>query len=245
MQPPVPFPEDRKHLQIQYAEALNPSQLEAVNFNEGSLLVIAGAGSGKTRTLTYRVARLVEEGVLPSSILLLTFTRKASQEMLNRAATLLDNRCERVAGGTFHSFANAMLRRYASQTGFTSGFSILDRSDAEALIGMLRKEMGIVSKSRSFPRKQTLANIFSRSVNKAISIEEVISHDYLHFSSDSDDIVLLYREYTKRKAEHYLMDYDDLLTYFQRLLEDHPQVRERISSACRYMMVDEYQDTNQ
>ncbi|MBW1836789.1 MAG: ATP-dependent helicase [Deltaproteobacteria bacterium] len=245
MQTPVPFAEDRKNLQIQYAEALNPSQLEAVNFNEGSLLVIAGAGSGKTRTLTYRVARLVEEGVLPGSILLLTFTRKASQEMLKRAATLLDNRCERIAGGTFHSFANAMLRRHASQTGFTSGFTIMDRSDAEALIGMLRKEMGIVSKSRAFPRKQTLANIFSRSVNKALSIEEVISYDYPHFTSDSDDIILLYREYKKRKAEHYLMDYDDLLTYFQRLLKDHPQIRAKISSSCRYIMVDEYQDTNQ
>jgi DNA helicase-2/ATP-dependent DNA helicase PcrA len=245
MQPPTLFPEDKKHIQIQYEEALNPSQLEAVNFNEGSLLVIAGAGSGKTRTLTYRVARLVEEGIFPGNILLLTFTRKASQEMLKRAATLLDNRCERVAGGTFHSFANAMLRRFASQVGFTSGFTILDRLDAQALIGMLRKETGIASKSHSFPRKQTLANIFSRSVNKAISIEEVISNDYPHFTTDTDEIISLYHGYSKRKAEHFLVDYDDLLVYFYRLLEDHHLIRAKISSTYRYIMVDEYQDTNQ
>jgi DNA helicase-2/ATP-dependent DNA helicase PcrA len=124
---------------IIYEKELNPSQLEAVNFNQGPLLVIAGAGSGKTRTLTYRVARLVDEGVSPGSILLLTFTRKASQEMLKRATHLLDKRCANVAGGTFHSFAYAVLRKYASKVGFEHGFSIIDRADAEDLVGMLRK----------------------------------------------------------------------------------------------------------
>ena len=130
-----------KHeFQIAYEKDLNSSQYEAVIHTKGPLLVIAGAGSGKTRTLTYRVARLVEEGTSPSSILLLTFTRKASQEMLRRAAGLLDNRCERVSGGTFHSFANYILRRYHHRMGLDSGFNILDRDDSEALIGIIRKE---------------------------------------------------------------------------------------------------------
>jgi len=124
-----------------YKKELNPSQLEAVNFTQGPLLVIAGAGSGKTRTLTYRVARLVEEGILPGYILLLTFTRKSAQEMLKRATELLDDRCKRVAGGTFHSFAYAILRKYAFKVGFENGFSIIDRADSEDLISMMRKKM--------------------------------------------------------------------------------------------------------
>ena len=121
--------------------------MEAVNYTQGPLLVIAGAGSGKTRTLTYRVARLVEEGISPGSILLLTFTRKASQEMLKRASELLDDRCKRVAGGTFHSFAYSVLRKYASKLGFENGFSIIDRGDSEDLISMMRKAMAGTSKS--------------------------------------------------------------------------------------------------
>jgi DNA helicase-2/ATP-dependent DNA helicase PcrA len=127
---------------IRYEEQLNFPQLQAVTTTQGPLLVIAGAGSGKTRTLTYRVARLVEDGVSPASILLLTFTRKAAQQMLLRAAELLDRRCEGVAGGTFHSFGNITLRKYASALGINPGFAILDRIDAEALISILRKETG-------------------------------------------------------------------------------------------------------
>ena len=133
---------------IQYEAQLNASQLEAVMATEGPLLVIAGAGSGKTRTLTYRVARLVEAGVAPSSILLLTFTRKASQQMLQRATRLLDRRCENVAGGTFHSFGNLILRKYASALGMPSNFAIFDRVDAEALISLLRKEISTATKHR-------------------------------------------------------------------------------------------------
>ena len=123
-----------------WGEELNPAQRAAVEHTEGPLLVIAGAGSGKTRTLTHRVARLVANGVPPAAILLLTFTRKASQEMLQRASRLLDSRCERVSGGTFHSFANVKLRQYAGRLGLSPDFAILDRPDAEDLIGMIRKE---------------------------------------------------------------------------------------------------------
>ena len=194
-----------------YRNVLNPSQLEAVNFNEGPLLVIAGAGSGKTMTLTCRVARMVESGVSPGSILLLTFTRKASFEMLKRASQLLDSRCEHVAGGTFHSFAHGILRRHAPLLGFNRSFSILDRADTHGLIGMLRKEMGVASKNRSFPRKQTLANIFSMSVNKVLSVEEVVSNDYPHFLKDLGAILELIQAYRRYKAEHLFFDFDDLL----------------------------------
>jgi DNA helicase II / ATP-dependent DNA helicase PcrA len=229
---------------ISYRKALNPSQLEAVNFKEGPLLVIAGAGSGKTRTLTYRVARLVEDGIPPDSILLLTFTRKASQEMLRRASELIDNRCERVAGGTFHSFSHRVLCRYASKIGFDRDFSIIDRTDAEQLITMLRKEMGSFSRDRSFPRKQTLANIFSRAVNKVLSVEDVVLDDYPHFTSQLEAIVALSNAYRKQKAENNLFDYDDLLVYLAMLLKNHADVRDKICSTYHYLMVDEYQDTN-
>jgi len=229
---------------LNYGRDLNPSQLEAVLFNEGPLLVIAGAGSGKTRTLTYRVARLVEEQVSPMSILLLTFTRKASQEMLRRAALLLDERCQRVAGGTFHSFAYFTLRRYATHLRLDYDFTILDRVDAENLIGMLRKEISLPVKSAAFPRKQTLANIFSKTVNQMLGIEDVIYNDYAHLAPFLDSIDELYHTYTARKIEHQFLDYDDLLIYLLRLLADHPGIAQRLSSTYRYIMVDEYQDTN-
>ena len=229
---------------IPYHEALNPSQLEAVNFTEGPLLVIAGAGSGKTRALTYRVARFVEKGVAPGSILLLTFTRKASFEMLKRAALLLDNRCEKVAGGTFHSFANTVLRKYATNVGFNPNYSILDRADSESLISMLRKEMTFVAGYRSFPRKQTLANIFGRAVNKALPIELVILNDYPHFAHHTEAVIAISNDYKRHKAEHSFFDYDDLLVYLKTLLEDHSDICRSISSTYRYLMIDEYQDTN-
>jgi DNA helicase-2/ATP-dependent DNA helicase PcrA len=229
---------------IRYEEQLNFSQLQAVTTTEGPLLVIAGAGSGKTRTLTYRVARLVEDGVSPDTILLLTFTRKAAQQMILRATKLLDRRCEKVAGGTFHSFGNIILRKYASALGFNPGFAILDRVDAEALIGILRKEMGSVTRQRSFPRKRTLANIFSRAVNKMIPVEEVVCDDYPHLESDLEAMISIQREYKRYKSEHHFFDFDDLLVYLQQLLKMHPDIRHRISSSFGYIMVDEYQDTN-
>ena len=229
---------------IRYEEVLNPAQYEAVTTLQGPLLVIAGAGSGKTRTLTYRVARLVEQGVPPGSILLLTFTRKASSEMLRRAASLLDHRCERVAGGTFHSFANSTLRRYAQKLGFESGFNILDRADAEDAISLLRTRLKLNLRGRRFPRKRTIAGIYSKAVNKVVPVEEVIFEDYPHFTREIEDLLRLHEQYERYKKKHLLMDYDDLLVGLQTLLEDNQDVRERLSRAYRYIMVDEYQDTN-
>jgi DNA helicase-2/ATP-dependent DNA helicase PcrA len=238
-----PRPTD-KGLSIPYQESLNPAQYEAATTLQGPLLVIAGAGSGKTRTLTYRVARLVEQGVSPSSVLLLTFTRKASQEMLGRAAALLDHRCENVSGGTFHSFANLILRRYAERIGFGPGFSILDRTDAEDAINVLRTRMGLNLKDRRFPRKRTIANIYSKAVNKGAPIGEIILEDYPHFLGDSTDILRLYEAYQAYKRRNLLMDYDDLLIYLRDLLQQHMDVQEILSETYQYIMVDEYQDTN-
>ncbi len=229
---------------IDYQQALNPAQLEAVTYSRGPLLVIAGAGSGKTRTLTYRVARLVEDGIAPSAILLLTFTRKASQEMLRRAARLLDRRCEMVSGGTFHSFANATLRKYAGVLGLNSGFTILDRADAESMIQLLRKELDPSIRKRSFPRKGALANIFSKAVNKVLSIDEVVYDDYPHFLPNLESIEYLHKAYEKRKQEHQFLDFDDLLVNLLLLLKNHPDIRDRVASRYHYIMVDEYQDTN-
>jgi DNA helicase-2/ATP-dependent DNA helicase PcrA len=229
---------------IDYQQALNPAQLEAVTFSQGPLLVIAGAGSGKTRTLTYRVARLVEDGVAPSTILLLTFTRKASQEMLQRAAKLLDRRCEMVSGGTFHSFANATLRKYAGALGMNSAFTIPDRADAESMIQLLRKELDSGVRQRSFPRKGALANIFSKAVNKVLPIDEVVYNDYPHFLPNLESIEHLQKMYAQRKQEHQFFDFDDLLIHLLQLLKNHPDIRERVASRYRYIMVDEYQDTN-
>ena len=229
---------------INYAEVLNPAQLEAVAYGNGPLLVIAGAGSGKTRTLTYRVARLVEDGVPPEAILLLSFTRKASLEMVKRATQLLDHRCQKVSGGTFHSFAHRVLRRYHSSIGFNQNFSILDRSDSEDLIGLIRKEMGSRVKNRDLPRKSTLATIFSRSINKALSIEEVLYEDYPHFGHQCDLISSMCTIYQQRKREHYFCDYDDLLTYLHQLLDSNDEIRNKLASAYQYILVDEYQDTN-
>ena len=237
-------PSDNSNFRIPYKDRLNASQYEATTTTEGPLLVIAGAGSGKTRTLTYRVARLVESGVPPAEILLLTFTRKAAQQMLERATELLDSRCGNVAGGTFHSFGNTILRRYASHMGLNPRFAIMDRADAEGAISILRKEALAGLRHRSFPRKNTLANIFSRAVNKMTTIEDVVYEDYSHLSSDMEAMVAIFQAYQRYKREHQMLDFDDLLVFLQQLLKTRADLRDRISSSFQYIMVDEYQDTN-
>jgi DNA helicase-2/ATP-dependent DNA helicase PcrA len=227
-----------------WQKGLNTAQQAAVEHAEGPLLVIAGAGSGKTRTLTHRVARLVAGGVPPAAILLLTFTRKASQEMLQRAAHLLDRRCESVSGGTFHSFAHMLLRRHAALLGLAADFAILDRTDAEDLIGMVRKELEPAAAGRILPRKHTLADIFSRAVNKMLPVEEVVLNDTPHLAEHLEAIGAIAELYRQRKREHHLLDYDDLLLRFHDLLQSLPDLRGRIASRYRYLMVDEYQDTN-
>ena len=223
---------------------LNAVQYEAVFHDAGPLLVIAGAGSGKTRTLTYRAARLVEEGVPPGRILLLTFTRKAADEMLQRASRLLDRRCRQIAGGTFHSFAYTVLKRFAPQVGYPHRFTIMDRVDAESLIGMLIKARQVGARHGAFPRKRTLADIFSKATNKVLSLEDIIDSDYPQFRPYNDEIRTLQKDYTTAKQEQALMDYDDLLIKLQQLLESQVDLQNQIADQFFHLMVDEYQDTN-
>ncbi|MBP1658400.1 MAG: UvrD/REP helicase [Bacteroidetes bacterium] len=183
-------------------------------------------------------------GVKPESILLLTFTRRAAQEMLRRASMLLDARCERVAGGTFHSFANLILRQYAPLLGFQSSFTILDQSDAEDVVNLLRTRLKLDTRERRFPRKQTLFDIFSRTVNTSTELKDVLKEDYPHFEELLPEISALHKLYDEYKRGHNLMDYDDLLVHLRTLLREHERVRLTLSDRYKYIMVDEYQDTN-
>ncbi len=237
-------PQPRKHFHIDYKNQLNPAQYEAVTSVDGPHLIIAGAGTGKTRTITFRVAYLVELGVKPEAILLLTFTRRAAQEMLRRASILLDARCEKVAGGTFHSFANLILRQYAPLLKFEPSFTILDQGDAEDVVNLLRTQMKLDTRERRFPRKQTLFDIFSKSVNTVAPIKHVLHEEYPHYEDYLEEIIALQNAYEDYKAVHSLMDYDDLLVHLRRLLRDHEHVRRVLWDRYKYVMVDEYQDTN-
>lgn len=231
-------------LSLDYAAALNPQQLAAVTAADGPSLVIAGAGSGKTRTLIYRVAYLIDKGVDPTSILLLTFTRKAAQEMLQRAGLLIGARSERVAGGTFHSVANMLLRRYGRPIELEPGFTILDRGDAEDLIALVRNQLGLNEKDKRFPRKGTIAEIFSKCENTLASLEDVLLGEFAHFAEHLNDLDKLKHAYVAAKRQKQLLDYDDLLAKLRELLGVHEPTRQAISQNFRYILVDEYQDTN-
>ncbi|MBR9978497.1 MAG: ATP-dependent helicase [Bacteroidetes bacterium] len=235
---------DESRFRIRYRDELNMAQYEAAAHLDGPALVVAGAGTGKTRTLTYRVARLIESGVRPEAILLLTFTRKAAREMLRRAAMLLDERSERVAGGTFHSFANLTLRRYATELGYAANFTILDQGDAEDLINLLRTRLGLSSKEKRFPKKQTLMRMYSSAVNTLTPLDIVVAGDFSQFAEQIEDIQKLARAYISYKRANNTMDYDDLLVNLVTLLERNETVRRRMGERYRYIMVDEYQDTN-
>jgi DNA helicase-2/ATP-dependent DNA helicase PcrA len=241
---PRSAPRPVAHYRIDYAGELNEAQHEAATTLEGPILVIAGAGSGKTRTLVYRVARLVESGVNPGHILLLTFTRKAAEEMLRRASLLVGASCERVAGGTFHSFANTVLRRTARSVGLAPDFTILDRSDSEDVVNLLRSRAGLDRKDRRFPRKNTVLEILSMAVNRSTTVEDLVAESYGHLYDHLDDLRRLGEQYGSYKRDKNLVDYDDLLVLLRDLVRDHRQVAEQLARTYRYIMVDEYQDTN-
>ena len=235
---------DESRFKIKYSELLNEAQLAAVTHRDGPLLVVAGAGSGKTRTLIYRVARLIESGVPPGAILLMTFTRRAAQEMLDRVERLVGNSSRSVAGGTFHSFANTILRRFGAPIGLKPNFTILDRSDMEDVLNLLRTRMGLASRERRFPKKSTLAEVISMARNKRRELPEEIEFDFGHLAEHEAEIVELGVRYEAYKRERSLLDYDDLLYRLLELLQQHESVRHRLSGSYRYIMIDEYQDTN-
>jgi DNA helicase II / ATP-dependent DNA helicase PcrA len=233
-----------RKLSIDYAAALNPQQLAAVTAGAGPSLVIAGAGSGKTRTLVYRVAYLIDSGVDPSQILLLTFTRKSAQQMLERAGELIGASSQRVCGGTFHSVANLLLRRYGRSIGVEPGFTILDRGDAEDLIALVRSQLGLNEKDKRFPRKGTIMEMLSKCENTLRSLDEIILEEFSHFSDHAQDLGRLQKAYISAKRQKQLLDYDDLLVMLRQLLLLDESARTTISRQYRYILVDEYQDTN-
>ncbi len=227
-----------------YEEELNPQQLAAVEVVDGPALVIAGAGSGKTRTLVYRVARLIDMGIPPSSILLLTFTRKAAQEMLDRVGLLIGLRSQQVGGGTFHSMANLLLRRYGQPVGLEPGFTILDRGDSEDLLNLLRGQLGFNELGKRFPRKHTIAEMFGKTANTLEDLEDVVLNEYSHFGDFLGELTKLHTAYETAKRERQLVDYDDLLVKLLELLTKDESTRTTISNIFGYILVDEYQDTN-
>lgn len=229
---------------IDYAAGLNAPQLAAVTSSKGASLVIAGAGSGKTRTLTYRVAWLLEQGIPARSILLLTFTNKAAREMLERVAGLLAGGAEGIWGGTFHSIGNRILRRHAERVGFRQGFSIMDREDQEDMIESVVAREGMRTTDKRFPKGEVLADIFSYSVNTGTSIQKVLLERYRYFIALSAQIERIQIAYEGRKKEANTMDFDDLLSKTLELLQTCEDVAEQYQQQFQHVLVDEYQDTN-
>lgn len=231
-------------MSIDYENELNSAQLQAVQHKTGPLLVIAGAGSGKTRTIVYRLAHLVENGVDPSQILLLTFTRKAAQEMLIRAESILGRSLHGTSGGTFHSFGYATLRANNSDIGFPNGFTLLDRGDSEAIVRDLRKDLELGKGDKSYPKKNTLLDMVTKSRNKERPIDAIVEQEAYHLNSYVEDFEQIAKAYDLFKQDHGLMDYDDLLFKLDQLLESNEPLRNQLQARYRYVMVDEYQDTN-
>ncbi len=225
---------------------LNGPQRQAVTHGSGPLLIVAGAGTGKTKTLAYRVSYLISQGVAPERILLLTFTRRAAEEMLKRAATaspLEYSAVRRVWGGTFHAIANRLIRIYAEAAELSPQFTILDRSDAEDFLNVVRNDLSLASNDRRFPRKSTCLDIYSRRVNGNETLQTVLKTDFPWCAMWHDELRQLYREYVVRKQRLNLLDYDDLLLYWYNLVQDE-ELAKSIGGRFDHILVDEYQDTN-
>jgi DNA helicase II / ATP-dependent DNA helicase PcrA len=223
---------------------LNPEQAAAAGHGDGPLLIIAGAGTGKTRTLVYRVAHLIARGVRPERILLLTFTRRAAQEMLGRTERLVGPQGSRVHGGTFHATAHRLLRSYGAGAGIPRNFTILDQEDAEALMGISRAALGFAQKQSRFPKKETLHELYSRHVNTDVAVRDLLATELPDFAEREAEILRIFADYTARKESRNLVDYDDLLLFWAGMLEAPGELSARIGGLYDHVLVDEYQDTN-
>lgn len=235
-----------KESHFEWLEELNPQQRQAVTHGDGPLLVVAGAGSGKTRTLAYRVAYLVANGVDPERILLLTFTRRASEEMLKRASGILDRDgadTSRAWGGTFHATANRLLRMYGKAAALRSDFTVMDQSDAEDLLNVIRHDMNLHSREMRFPRKRTCMSIYSRCVNGTEDIHDVLERWFPWCAQWESKLKELFKAYVEYKQERNVLDYDDLLLYWEHLVAD-DSMAAKIGGRFDHILVDEYQDTN-
>lgn len=229
---------------VDYAAELNREQLAAAMHPGGPMLVLAGAGSGKTRTLVYRVARLLEDGVSPSQVLLLTFTNRAAREMLERVGLLLGRDATRVMGGTFHSVGNRLLRRYGELLGYRPSYGILDREDAREVMSGALTDLVPTAPSRRLPAAATLVEIYSLSINTGRSLAEILPARYPQFAAEEDIIAAIFRRFIERKHAANLMDYDDLLLNWLLLLRRHEKARQALQARFSQLLVDEYQDTN-
>jgi DNA helicase II / ATP-dependent DNA helicase PcrA len=227
-----------------FASELNAEQAAAATHADGPLLIIAGAGTGKTRTLVYRVAHLIDRGIAPERILLLTFTRRAAHEMLSRAERLVGSASARVQGGTFHATGHRLLRQFGPEAGLPRDFSIMDQGDSEDLMQLARANLGYGKQEKRFPKKESLHYIYSRHLNADRPIEEILEQEFPHFLEYTRDIVRIFAEYTSRKSERNLVDYDDLLLFWALMLEASPALADRICGLHDHILVDEYQDTN-
>jgi DNA helicase-2/ATP-dependent DNA helicase PcrA len=232
-------------MRIDYAALLNEEQLQAVEAGDGPVLVIAGAGSGKTRTLTFRVARLLERGVPPEGVLLLTFTNKAAREMTRRVEELAGGFVEvrRILGGTFHHAAHTLLRQFAHNLGFSQAFTVLDREDARDLMASCIAERRI-SRERRFPRAEVVLDLVSTAINLQRSLAEVLVDRRPQFLPLAEEVLAVALRFQQRKQQMNLMDFDDLLLHLKRLLAEHPPVRAQLVERFQCVLVDEYQDTN-
>lgn len=229
-------------VRVDYDKELNPEQYAAVMHTDGQALVLAGAGTGKTRVVTYRVARLIETGTGAENILLLTFTNKAAKEMMRRVEQLIGRNVQGLPGGTFHHIGNLLLRQHYLLAGYKQGFSILDREDSKELFEACISD--IYKKERILPRGAVFAEIFSLSKNTGTAISEIVLERFPHFVNATDDIEKVVSLYEKKKHVLNLMDFDDLLTGWKKVLEENANIREYYSLKFRYILVDEYQDTN-
>ncbi len=224
--------------------ALNDQQLAAVTTDEPRVLVLAGAGSGKTRVITYRVAYLLSQGVRPGNILLATFTNKAARMMLRRVEDLTGVPPKRIVGGTFHHIGHIFLRKYADLIGYSRDFTIIDEQDARQLMKVVRKEAPVDFTQKLFPSARLLHKIHSLSVNTGASLDELLVYRFPQFARFIDEIRRVIAAYNERKLKRNLMDFDDLLTCFLRVLTEHADAAQAISGRFQHVLVDEYQDTN-
>ncbi|MCX7848000.1 MAG: UvrD-helicase domain-containing protein, partial [bacterium] len=229
---------------VDFSGELNAEQYAVVTAPGGPMVVVAGAGTGKTRALTYRLAWLVGQGVPPSRIMLATFTNRAAREMLHRVQMLIQHETSSVWGGTFHHLANRILRKYAGRLGISPEFTILDREDASDVLGACVSELGVKTTERRFPSKSVLVGISSCMQNTLLPLEETVRRRYPMFFSVVDDIARVLARYAERKRALQVMDYDDLLTGWLGLLREHASVRAELADTFVHILVDEYQDTN-
>jgi DNA helicase-2/ATP-dependent DNA helicase PcrA len=231
-------------LRISYERELNPQQLAAVTAGPGPCLVLAGAGAGKTRTLTYRVAWLLEHGVPPDRILLLTFTNRSAREMMQRVGELLGGDPPGLWGGTFHSIGNRILRRHADRLGHRPDFTIADREDARDLLGHCITEAGVDVKATRFPKPEVLGDLFSMAVNTRRDLTSLLASTHSSFVPLTEAILDVQKRYIERKQANGVMDFDDLLVLWLRLMTEHADLREMYQRRFQHLLVDEYQDTN-